>query len=910
MTAEKSFWEKNIVESPFKVGLLAVPFLLSLFVGWYLIGIDDTKYVLIWCAYLLLCGVAVLPLGAYIFRNAGSGGFILSQTMGVILVSIFVWTFTYIKIYRFNRILVFVAVFLIGIACYVIPPLRREFIKTIRRPFYIEKASFELLVFMLVLTILCYYKGFTPVINGQEKFMDYGFIMSMLRNDELPANDMWLSGYSINYYYFGQFLWALVIKISGTPAPVGYNLAMTSAIAIPFAMSFSIGTMLFDYMAEKSYSVKGIWAAVSRYVTGFLAGLAVTIFGNSHSFFYDEESFGNGLLQFFSKLGINVGKTDGFFYPDSTRFIGHNPDSKVLDAAGNVIDAGDYTIEEFPFYSFLVADLHAHVISMMVVLLIMGIAIAYIARTEHPDNYEFNVVPKRASRKIKEQIFKTEIRRLMSVELVLIAVLLGVAQQTSYWDFLIYFVFGSMALLLINTRRSKVFCDISSFICFAIIVAAILIVYLKCGSNPLLHAVVQLDVLFVAYLLVVFEPCALTRTGFGMSFLFSVAYVIALPFNYNFDMISNLLGKVIHNSSPYQLFILWGTHVLIALVFVIFTIVFKNYDLTSSFKSKKKKANDDSKPEICDIPAEGFSNPIAGFFGKRNLIDVFICGMTVVAIMLLAAPEIFYVRDIYTSGYLRSNTMFKFTFAAFIMLGIIISYAVVRMFWMITSKNKRSTSALIFGIVFILLILIVPGHYTSAGIKQRCGDTTIRTNYRGLNGTSYLKTYYSPYGYIEADGNLNSYLEAIAWLNNNVEGDPVILEAYGESYTDNNIVSAYTGLPTVIGWQTHEWLWRFHGIVDETTDLLISDPNYDVWSIYLTPRYNDVDMVYISDDPDAVQYVINKYQIEYIILGNLEYYRYNYDNTETLKQVGEIVFNSENLNIFKVTPVDEAAVLQ
>ena len=197
---------------------------------------------------------------------------------------------------------------------------------------------------------------------------------------------------------------------------------------------------------------------------------------------------------------------------------------------------------------------------------------------------------------------------------------------------------------------------------------------------------------------------------------------------------------------------------------------------------------------------------------------------------------------------------------------------------------------------------MIPAHYTFVGIKQRCGDTTIRTNYKGLDGTQYLNTYYSPYGYIETEGNLKSYLDAITWFNENVEGDPVIAEAYGESYTDYNVISAYTGLPTVIGWQTHEWLWRFHGIVDEETDLLISDPDYDVWSIYLTPRYNDLNIIYLSPEPYEIQAIIDKYDIEYIVLGNLEYYKFNYDNTEALKQVGEIVYNSENLNIFKVTP--------
>ena len=100
----------------------------------------------------------------------------------------------------------------------------------------------EELALLIVFCLMCYFKGFLPMINGengQEKFMDYGFIMSMLRDGKLPANDMWLSGHSINYYYFGQFMWALVIKCSFIKPAVAYNLALCSATALPFAMTFS-----------------------------------------------------------------------------------------------------------------------------------------------------------------------------------------------------------------------------------------------------------------------------------------------------------------------------------------------------------------------------------------------------------------------------------------------------------------------------------------------------------------------------------------------------------------------------------------------------------------------------------------------------------------------------------------------
>ena len=884
MTAEKSFWEKNIVESPFKVGLLAVPFLLSLFVGWYLIGSDDTKYVLIWCAYLLLCGVAVLPLGAYIFRNVGSGGFILTQTMGVVLVSIFVWTFTYIKIYRFNRILVFVAVFLIGIACYVIPPLRREFIKTIRRPFYIEKASFELLVFMLVLTILCYYKGFTPIINGQEKFMDYGFIMSMLRNGSLPANDMWLAGYSINYYYFGQYIWAVVIKATNIPSGVGYNLAMCSATALPFAMSFSIGKFMIEAASKRGFKDNRI----IKYIAGFFTGCAVSLWGNSHSFYYDEKSVGNSLLEVFKNMGIDVGRTDRFFYPDSTRFIGWNPDLGV-----------DYTIEEFPFYSYIVGDLHAHVISMIIVLLISAIILSMICTVKLPSKEETELVHSldnlggdNNSRLLPE--FESTI----TLHLVLCAVLLGCAQMTNYWDFLIYFVFCSMGVLICNTIRSPKFTNIPGAIVFLVNVGGILLIYLAKGSSPAVLFALEALLMIASFLFCVVSPTALPRTSFQMSFLFTIASFVALPFNLNFDMISNSLGKCKNHSSLFQLFILYGIHVLISVVFMVIVFVNKNYRAISTDSSKKNRKHKNTPGIIGE--EHTYTNPIQAFFAQRNIIDIYCCGMTVVGIMLLIAPEIFYVRDIYTGGYLRSNTMFKFAFAAFIILSTTMIYSVIRLFWFIKKDGKKNIVLFCVAIGFAIN-LFIPAHYTMLALKQRSGELK-RENYKTLDGTAYIEKHASLYVDEYYSGNLVPYMVCVDWFNENVKGSPVICESYGDSYTDYCIISAYTGLPTVFGWQTHEWLWRFHGVVNKETDLLESDPEKDVWKLYITPRHNDVDILYLSSNPSDVQGIVDKYQIEYIIVGDLERHKYGYDNSPVFAQLGNVIFQYEDLMVYKVTP--------
>ena len=861
--------------SPTRYLLLLLPFLVVLIAGLATVGSGEVLYILLWYAILFLFSLLMLPVAFKIFASFGSGGFFASKVMGIVTVSLLVWTLTYIKIYRFNYVCVILAILVVAFLCYFPKSLRDNLLTKLKEPYLIEKIVVEETVFAIVLVILCYFKGFTPAINGEEKFMDYAFILTMLRNPELPAKDIWLSGYSINYYYFGQFIWALVIKLSCIRPAVAYNIALSSAIAIPFGMCFSFGKMLIEGAQMNGYHQNRL----TGYITGLLAGLITIFFGNSHSFFYDPEGGGNGLLRFLQDQGFDVGDIDNFWYPDSTRFIGWNP--KITE------NGGDMTIEEFPFYSFLIGDLHAHVISMMTVLLIAMIMLALIISSK-------TTVSTIKHLDLKGGRFpKEEYKVLLTPHIVIAAVLLGVSQMTNYWDFLIYFVFCSMALLIANTRKTDNFSTIPSAILFIGNIIAILAVYLVAGNNVLAHVAVQMILLVISYILTGMFPSALSRTSFGMSFLFVVAHIVAIPFNMNFDMISNAIGRVKNNSSLFQILILWFAHLVVCITFIVITIVFKN-NKTGSAGRKQKKANKAAETS----GTANRMNPVASFFADRNIVDIFVCGMIVVALMLIIAPEIFYVRDIYTSGYLRANTMFKFCFAAFIIFSVATAYAIMRLFWVVTKKGVYSLTCLILAWVFIAL-MFVPAHYTRIALDQRCGEIN-RENYQGLDGTAYLDFHESNMSYIEGEGNLISYKECINWFNENVKGTPVICEAYGASYKDNNIVSAYTGLPTVIGWEVHEWLWRFKGVINKEKDILESDPERDVWQLYLFPRHADVDKIYLSEDPDEIMDIIKKYNIEYIVLGNIEYKKYDYDNTATLEKICDVAFSYDNLNVFKV----------
>lgn len=875
----------SLVESsPLRFVFLLIPFFIAGAIGFATMGVSDTSMCLWWSVFLMLTGFVTLPLSAKLWREFSSGGFLLSQPMGLIFTCLLLWTLTHLKICKVNILCIILCALVIGVCCYAPKTLRESLIKKIKSKGFVEAAVVEETAFLVVLFLMCYFKGFLPDINGQEKFMDYGFIMSMLRNGSLPANDMWLAGYSINYYYFGQYIWAVVIKATNIPSGVGYNLAMCSATALPFAMSFSIGKFMIEAASKRGFKDNKI----IKYIAGFFTGCAVSLWGNSHSFYYDEKSVGNSLLEVFKNMGIDVGRTDHFFYPDSTRFIGWNPDLGV-----------DYTIEEFPFYSYIVGDLHAHVISMIIVLLISAIILSMICAVKLPSKEEIELVHSldnlggdNNSRLLPE--FESTI----TLHLVLCAVLLGCAQMTNYWDFLIYFVFCSMGVLICNTIRSPKFTNIPGAIVFLVNVGGILMIYLAKGSSPAVLFALEALLMIASFLFCVVSPTALPRTSFQMSFLFTIASFVALPFNLNFDMISNSLGKCKNHSSLFQLFILYGIHVLISVVFMVIVFVNKNYRAISSDSSKKNRKLKNTPGIIGEDHT--YTNPIQAFFAQRNIIDIYCCGMTVVGIMLLIAPEIFYVRDIYTGGYLRSNTMFKFAFAAFIILSTTMIYSVIRLFWFIKKDGKKNIVLFCVAIGFAINLLI-PAHYTMLALKQRSGELK-RENYKTLDGTAYIEKHASLYVDDYYSGNLVPYMVCVDWFNENVKGSPVICESYGDSYTDYCIISAYTGLPTVFGWQTHEWLWRFHGVVNKETDLLESDPEKDVWKLYITPRHNDVDILYLSSNPSDVQGIVDKYQIEYIIVGDLERHKYGYDNSPVFAQLGNVIFQYEDLMVYKVTP--------
>ena len=299
-------------------------------------------------------------------------------------------------------------------------------------------------------------------------------------------------------------------------------------------------------------------------------------------------------------------------------------------------------------------------------------------------------------------------------------------------------------------------------------------------------------------------------------------FLTSLPFNLNFDFIANGVGLVRNQTPIFQLIILWGAFAFWAGAFLVFLKVF---------------------PKV-----------------KNS--DLFVLSLILTALILIALPEIIYIKDIYGADFHRANTMFKFTFQAYLMLTIVSGYSLIR----ISQQLKTPIKIIFLTISFILVsgVLIYPA-YSIPGFYGKIGPK----NFQGLSGLSFLAQRY-PEDY-----------QAIIWIDQNLPKKAIILEAAGDSYTDYGRVSAFTGRPTIQGWIVHEWLWR---------------GGYDLPA----KRAIEAQQVYQDADINLAQKILTEYSVDYIFFGKLEQEKYPNTNPERLTLLGKPVFRAGETVIFEV----------
>lgn len=320
------------------------------------------------------------------------------------------WLLSTLNILNFNLINSYICIIQIAIVSIVIivnDGSKKYTVNQIKKR--IKSILISELAFLIIFLIGCYVKSYKPEAIGLEKFMDYGFMNIIDKTEQMPPKDMWISGENINYYYMGQFYAAYINKLAGTSISYGYNLALvtifaTSTIAI-FSISYNLIQQINFKKKKNKYSTIG----------GVLSTIAVNFAGNFHYTIY-------GLfIPIYNKLtGIKFNQD--YYFWNSTRFIGYNPDTN------------DKTIHEFPMYSYIVGDLHAHVINIIFVVTLLGILVSHLLNNKN------------------KNIKKIKIRNLIDPQIIMIGFLIGIFKMSNYWDFPIYTVVTALVFIFLNLK--------------------------------------------------------------------------------------------------------------------------------------------------------------------------------------------------------------------------------------------------------------------------------------------------------------------------------------------------------------------------------------------------------------------------------------------------------------------------
>ena len=843
----------------------------------------DWLHFLAWWAVITLPSLAWMPSCAMLFGLRADAGFLFSKPLSLAVSSLAVWTLSYLRLLPFSRTTILL-VLAAGLAANLLPRRSREALATVvKTPRLVRRAAMGELLFGAVLLFASYARALKPAIESiPEKFMNYGFMMSLMRTEWLPGKDLWLAGESFNYYYFGQYVYTYLTRLSGLTPATSYNLGMATTFAFTFVLSYAVVYAWTDSLLSDRRGLHGSKLpehSAAPAAAGLLAAVMVQIAGNSHAFFYDEKSVGNGVLRLLRSIGINVGtRINGFFFPDSTRFIGYNP------------DVPDKTIHEFPFYSFLVADLHPHLINLAFVLLFLGVMLVLYRsdriRLAASDAWTLRM---RLTSKEDPAWARIELRSiarragiwLTEPALLAAGVLMGIFTMCNFWDLVIYFAVAGMVLILSNLRGYGAVGGWETLPVFAVQMVLVLLPFLA-APTPLAALAWSAAAFAACCLLTILSSDAFTMAGSQMSMLFLIANAVSLPFSMAFQPMSKEIALAASHSRFFQLAVLWGVHVGIGSTFLI----------RKSWAAKRGK---EPRQPDADI-ARG---PVSRLLMGLQPIDLLVSGIIVCGVFLILLPELVFVVDIYRGSYSRANTMFKFTYQAFVLLSLAAGYVTVR-YWMDAVDQPRHGGRRILAILTSMALLI-PLYYPFTDSVVAWSKNYSAASFSGLDGSFQIGSVDSSVIPGNRPNELQDDLACIEWFNQTVDGQPVILEMFGKSYRDNCRISVFTGLPTVLGWETHEHLWRTSKLTPEA------------WGSVVLPRQREILDFYAYNDDASAKAFLKKYQVQYVIVGGIERAiagrlvendGYTHDAftiaDDYLRALGTTVFESETLYVVKV----------
>ncbi len=652
------------------------------------------------------------------------------------------------------------------------------------------------ILFAAALFLYAAHKAHDPAINHTEEPMDFAFLNGILRSPRLPPNDPWMAGESISYYYFGYLTVALLTRLTALPSSIGYNLGLAHTWALAMIGWYGVLAALLSPHEES--------VAPRRAAPGWalLGAAAIGLAGNLESvleLLWARGWVGEALVRWCGIPGLAEAASGGRWLPDGDWWWWRA--SRVI-ADYNFLGRTPTVITEFPSFSLILGDLHPHVMALPYGALTLALAVELYHR-------ERTGLAQRWQRDASAWVMP---------------LIIGALGFVNSWDLP---TFGGVCLLALGLgawqgahgHMKPQWARIASWAVMLVIGSILLYLpfYITLKSQargiglayyaktPLKHYVLCLglwltpivgDTTRLFIILRRERRCLATRRA-----VWVIWGVIALA-PWVILAIWGRWGRLLLGLGVLAINGPW----LLLLLSVLLTLVTVNMIALIGAR--------DDRADVTLILAQG---------------------LALIGLGLTYITEFVYLRDLFDA---RMNTMFKIYYQAWVLLGIAAALAAWRL-W----RGGKWTRAMV---LCAGTILVAALYYPFAAAHAKASGYRAKPT---LDGAAYLRS--------EAPDAYGVY----HWLEVNARPGEVLVEGVGEEYrADSNRLSAWTGVPTILGWPGHETQWR--------------GDNKDVMR-----RTADVATIYTSSNAQLVLATLHQYRAAYLYVGPYESEHYAFDKS-------------------------------
>ncbi len=779
----------------------------------------------VWMLILMLIGWIFFPMSRIVFGSLRDKGFGISKFFGILCIGYVVWICGFLEIpYTRGLIIIVIAVFaLLNLILFLSDrkKLSAEIHKNIQ--IFLRSELIFLSFFLFFLLIRLGNPDLWHPAKGGEKPMDFSYFNAVLKSTIFPPYDPWFAGGYLNYYYYGFFLSGLLVKLIGMIPSIAYNLILPTWYGFLAIGAYSAGSAIYsatkphaaDFKADKWANISGMLSIFMLQVIGNLGTIKIILSemvelgsgGATGSGLQNITWFFSGLLKLLQGQHFQMYRGDWYWIP--SRAIPGEP------------------ITEFPFFTFLYGDPHAHLFALPITVLVLVWLLAIIRRMQ--DSSKGNIA---ATGFI-----------LLSGSLII-----GSLIPANTWDMPTYLLISCVVLTAVGIkfplfklaeehsnqkqRRNKT-------------LSLIFVLVLLCGA---------VFILFTPYLRTNFRDSSIdiwngNRTPLWSYWMHWGFFLFALISWYSIETIQWMACVKLSN---FRKFLREKKSLLVFLTLLfLFVLIF--------FSIKKVVV------VWTALPLMGWSALL--LFRRNNSPGKrFLMFLTGTGVFITLFVEMTCLRG--DLG--RMNMVFKLYLQAWVLLSI---SAAVALTVCLEKYFMAGGHLRVKHIWRGLLAFFVIGtlSFTISGSIDKMTDRMSSVAPHSLDGMDFMKT--STYYQDGFSMDLSQDYLAIRWLQDHVEGSPVIVEANATEYKWGNRYTIYTGLPGVVGWNYHQRQQR--------------GANSDqVWE-----RVKAIEAFYNTISIDETIAFLKKYNVSYIVVGQMEEGMYTYEGLYKFERYDRILWD-------------------